>query len=450
MRCKLQIFFGLAACLGSPLSASLISINQPGVYKVGGATGILSYAPMSPNDTIIDVSASNVVVDLDGRIIAQASGNFVSGLNGITVAPNNTNVTIRNGTIQNLTGIGISVGAGCSLIRIESIVTYSCDTRALSCTGLPNNQINIIDITDWRSFSGGQSLTADAVMSFSECAGLVINEAVLVGNGNSNIANFSALRLYNVSSKARLKNVRIARNQANGTLRGFDLTGVTNMQLLDCTVRDGTAGTNGARIDFDLQNSCSALCLLDCVAYTSATGSSNQTIGFRVQNGNSSVILENCMALNLNSISSTYGFYSLCNNVDFIDCTAKDCVVGTGNSTGFYLFQVSNNSLTNCMVKGYLSTASAYGFYYNGCSNCFTQKCVAANNQGLNDSQTFGFYITGGTSNAFIQNVASRNGTSNNTANQFYGLNTFNQTVVNITTSGPENVSSPWTNIGLL
>ncbi len=125
--------------------------------------------------------------------------------------------------------------------------------------------------------------------------------------------------------------------------------------------------------------------------------------------------------------------------------------LATGTAIGFALTSAKDIQVLECLSIDHVSSGTAMGFSIDSCTDCLLKKCVAANVNGANDSQTYGFYYIDVNSRcAFVQNVASRNGSSANSANQFFGFNSFSNTVVDVETSGPGNISAPWTNIGLI
>ena len=102
---------------------SSCSITKPATYNYRVA---IPANPTDPNDTIISIATSHVVLDLEGGCISQDTSNTVSGLTGIVVEPNLTDIEIRNGNIADLTGYGIRVKDGCTNVRIKNMQVSGC------------------------------------------------------------------------------------------------------------------------------------------------------------------------------------------------------------------------------------------------------------------------------------------------------------------------------------
>lgn len=112
-----------------PCYAPAFTITSPGYYKLGDD---ITFSPGGA-DSIIAIQASNVTLDLGGRIIEQ--GNATAGVDGIALSAGLSNVIIRNGTIRNVTNRGIFVdsnGASSSQIVISDIVFDTCQSRGIS------------------------------------------------------------------------------------------------------------------------------------------------------------------------------------------------------------------------------------------------------------------------------------------------------------------------------
>jgi len=117
-----------------PLSAaSSLTISQSGNYTLGVN---IPFSATAAGDEIININASNVVLDLGQHTIAQS--NLTDSVQGIVISPNNSQITIRNGTILSVTGTGIFVGANCSEISLENIICDACATVGVECDSTSN------------------------------------------------------------------------------------------------------------------------------------------------------------------------------------------------------------------------------------------------------------------------------------------------------------------------
>ncbi len=272
----------MACCWIINLYAPCIIIAEAGTYFIGGN---LNWAPSFANDAIIEITASDVLLDLGGNVLTQA--NLVSPCNGIVVDPGLLNVTIRNGTIQAITGTGIGIAYGCSNITIENILTLSCDLRALSCDGAQGAQINGVNIRHFNAGGCGEGIAADYAMSFYQCLH-VSADNIRIANCGYPTHNYSGLRLNSVNGSV-FSSIVIDSNFAASINRGFDFTAVTDTRLSGLACRGGSVLPNGTSIGFDLQSSCTHAAFDECIALSQAAlGPNGAAIGFRVQQGNDS------------------------------------------------------------------------------------------------------------------------------------------------------------------
>jgi len=108
-----NVIFQPASCAGFP-----ITISQAGSYVLGGdITGC-------PGADGIDITTSNVTLDLDGHIVS-GGGNGNGSLTGIKNAGANGQLSIGNGQVQQWGGSGIDL-TGSSVARVDHIVaTYN-------------------------------------------------------------------------------------------------------------------------------------------------------------------------------------------------------------------------------------------------------------------------------------------------------------------------------------
>ena len=68
--------------------------------------------------------------------------------NGIAIAANVSNVTIKNGLIANTTNNGIFINAGCSHIQLEDLSVMSCSLDGITFDGTAPNPITGCSISD--------------------------------------------------------------------------------------------------------------------------------------------------------------------------------------------------------------------------------------------------------------------------------------------------------------
>jgi hypothetical protein len=126
---------------------SYVDVNNSGstISKSGNyyLTGNVSFYPVNTPTlaTIIHITQSNVTLNLNETIISQASNNSTLNLNAIVIDPGLHHITIFNGTISGISGIGVVIGDGCSDIAIQNMQMTNCVQGGLVATGTSNDPI---------------------------------------------------------------------------------------------------------------------------------------------------------------------------------------------------------------------------------------------------------------------------------------------------------------------
>src|SRR6516165_3457139 len=140
MKIKIYLLI-ICAVANSYISANSVSItyNFPGNFVYGSG---YTAAPTSPNDSMLVITSSNIVIDFGGGIFTQSG--TVDGFAGITIAPNISNVTLKNGIISGLTGSAVVVNDGCSNIFLNSMTIINCADAGIYFAG---TQTGIIDLS---------------------------------------------------------------------------------------------------------------------------------------------------------------------------------------------------------------------------------------------------------------------------------------------------------------
>lgn len=151
-----------------------IRIDKPGSYRL---TSNLNHS--GTNTELIDVDADHVTIDLNGFVVGACIG--AAGVciplgagNGID-AFGDSDLTIRNGTIQGLPGFAVRAGARA---RVENVVV-----RAVSSSGILLSGHGVVrgsSIVD----SGTTGITAGIVAG----AGSLVSENVISGNGQTGVS----------------------------------------------------------------------------------------------------------------------------------------------------------------------------------------------------------------------------------------------------------------------
>lgn len=444
-------------------------ITQPGKYTIGAS---LRYAPTAPNESIIYITTSDVTLDLGNNIITQDG--FISGLNGIEISSSLNNITIQNGTIQNITGTGILVHEGCTNITLSNITTLSCDTCAIDLSGSITNPISSGWIDKCMIMGCCQKPSNANVIHISYGQQINVNNCQCNNNGSA-ATSLQVIRLESCVG-CIFNTISMSNNMAGSRWSGFSLNNTSNCQFNNCLSQGNiTYLSNALNISFDLENSsnCTGNLFTDCTALSNtATTQFSAAKAFSVLATNDDNIFQNCQALFNNSDDLTASFTVALNNRNlFIECVSDQTLSAT-SCQGFDLGQCNACSLIRCNVlntDGFIAT----GINLANCSNCIITSCNAANqagsfrsngivnsrgnqnifnansaarNRGPVVGRSFGFILSNDTSSAYIKNQSLRNGTV--TANQYSGFGGTQTSVQSVNT--PNSITQPWTNMGLL
>jgi hypothetical protein len=168
---------GAVAATGKTLAdveprIAINATNTPGnatsVYRIsqGGSYYLTGNVIFGPGKSAIEVSAGNVVIDLNGYLLTSLGG--VSGVRAVdsTVA----RTAIRNGTIWNGTGAGIDFNDNESVI-VENVMIESAEDSAIRIGR--NGRISGCTIIECGGFNAGVVCTESVVESclVRDCAG---------------------------------------------------------------------------------------------------------------------------------------------------------------------------------------------------------------------------------------------------------------------------------------
>ncbi|MBI2774405.1 hypothetical protein HYX58_00135 [Candidatus Dependentiae bacterium] len=330
------------------LNATELTISQAGIYQLGAP--ILT-SPTTA-DNIINITASDVVLDLGGYVISQANG--TANVAGIVVNQNLSDIVIRNGTIRSVTGTGISLLATDSRIRISNILFENCAGAGMAADGSAGT-ITDLELTQCRFYgcsSTGTSVilwnnvsrssivnciidgTINTAAAFTcinllTCTSCTMNDITIQNNTTlNNSALFSAINenstFYNYFSNVIIRNNT---SGASANFNGFNTTGTSSLYL-NCSIVGNFGG--GANNAFNL-NSTTGNLYRQCQIINN-TAQSGTLSGFRESSPGNQNIFTDCTA-NVGSSSSTGVFFNL-NSLGSIvaRCTASNILVGIGLS----------------------------------------------------------------------------------------------------------------------
>ncbi|OQA34152.1 MAG: hypothetical protein BWY54_00880 [Candidatus Dependentiae bacterium ADurb.Bin331] len=314
-------------------------IDQPGNYEYG-ADNIVS--PSDPDDAIVCITSSNVVVDLGEHVFAQTPGNTVGGLNGVVISADLKNVTLRNGNIGNVTGAGIIVNEGCENIVIENIQIRECPAGGILLAGTSLNAIK---------------------------DGSIIDCLVLSCTGNN-----------------------------GGPAYGMRLVECDNFVLKNCVFENNDAGTIASGFGLSLEN-CDSCKIVDC----SAQNNGGNILGVGISLFQCRwAIVRNCNSMNTiarsaSGTSKAVGFLiNDCDHNTLTDCIVKHSNSSLSQSYGFELLDGSDNMCVLCNSRNNSGATVAAGFAINGTeSQTALMECTSRINNGGVAGTGYGIYING-------------------------------------------------------
>ena len=411
------------------------NITNPGNYMLSE-----SVTPTSGNATaIIQISTDDVVLDLAGH-----------SLNGSTIATTGKgilingrkNITIKNGNLNSIPGINLHVTAGSSNVRLEALTITNPGTA--NDIQLDRNSSKLSDIT---IVGGGTS-------------GIGVSIA-----NNLNDITLEDIRISNVLGKAinignSCYNVRITDTDIDtctGTSIGISV-GTTCYDILIESLRLSNITNDGINIG----TSCYGITLKNGYITNCAglgVNLNSDTHGIQLSNltitgctsgilsaGTSGGVIENC-TVSRNTGANGYGcklvtsqnfliqksnfFESVsagttASGVWLITCTNITCNnVQSGGHTGAqaFGFKLDTNclgcSFDSCIARGDFATSvtanqGAYGFYLSATKGCNFTNCISTSNQGA--VQGCGYYLTGCSSNAFVDCKSLQNNVATGSA----------------------------------
>lgn len=318
-----------------------LNIGSPGY----GISGTIVADPTDPNDAIICITQSNVVIQMNGFTIMQDPANTVGGFNGIVIGPDVSNVTIQNGTVQGVTGIGIVILEGCTNILIQNVNVLECNQAGILFDGNLSSTIQDGFISNCYVYS---------------CTGLEGNPA------------YGLRMIY--CDNITVEDSTFNRNDAGTSDTGYGVSAewCTTCNFTDCDANGNGGSTLG--VGFNIYN-CQWTVIENCNAINNISRSSDpaRAIGFLVDTSSYSII-QNCLSVhNNNALAEAYGFDATngTNNL-FENCIAKQNVGGTIAAGFLFENNESDSSLYTC--ESHLNNGGAsgdgYGILLNAAQTC--------------------------------------------------------------------------------
>lgn len=355
-------------------------INSPGLISPGGD---VVFDPDVANDSGYCIESSDVILDFGGFNISQDSGDPMAGFTGITVSPGLSNVTIRNGTIQGMTGMAIVIGEGCNNILIENITVIDCNAAGILFNG------------------SSESIIEDGIIDnclIYSCTG---------ANGNPAYG----LRLI-YCDDITVQNCSFQRNDAASTNSGYgcSIEWCTTCNLFNCTA-DANGGLN-LGVGYNVYN-CQWCIVQNCNAMnTIARGTDPAAaVGFLIDTSDYTTVTDCICKHSNNTVAQAYGFEARNGTSNLFNNCEGNQSVGSTVAAGFYFNSTENaSSILNCQsrINNGGSAGTGYGILLDTAQNCDIFNNYLINNTGL-----MGFGLEDTVVNT--SNLIARNITFNNT-----------------------------------
>ena len=330
-------------------------INSPGIWSFGGTQA----NPTDTNDAIIQITSSDVLLDLAGFEFGQAAGNTTGGFDGIFINPGLKNITIKNGLIGPVTGRVFMLVTDVRRFILENIVIQQCATTGILFDGnLTGTGISTFRIKDCTILS---------------CTGSNGNAAY--GMRIIDGSNFRIERCISNSNDAGTSNSGF----------GFSFENCTTGNIIDSTTASNGGFTFGIGIALNQSSLCAFTNCLSISNIARDTSLTSSAIGFLMNQCNG-IALTNCKAVaNKNVSANGIGFQSQNGISLFSGCFGQNNIGKM--SAGFVLTGTENGTtISNCQGSGNTAisgTGKAFGILLDGSKNCIVEANTLSRNIGV-------------------------------------------------------------------
>lgn len=443
-----QIIIFLMMIFMQSVQAVDFLISSTGIYNLGSN---LYSSPSVANDTAIQITSSDVILDLGGLVVQQTGGS--GGEIGISVSSGLKNVTIRNGTILAMTGTGIVVNQNCTNILIQNVQCIACQVRGIEFLGASGNQIVDSQIVGCEVLQcASNTSVGDLGIILTQCTRTKVASCIINNSGNTTLG-FNGMR-FSSCNNCDVSGISVLTNRGP-TITCFDIVATTSSSFSQCIGRNNPASAGVFR-GFNLSGASTAGNIFSqcTIAENSAT---TGLIGIRLQANSQDNFLQDCIVLANSTSAGALSGFELSGGANTINNTLVHCFSQNNNAVGgdCYGFEANSsdfNQMLQCVGSFNTSTAVAVGFNFTtgtGGSSWYIQNSAFNRNAGSSNANSFGIRVVTGANTAFVNNVAFYNGTTVGGAlagNQLNGVAAGSTSSVGSTTL---NTNRGYTNIAM-
>jgi hypothetical protein len=421
------------------------TILNPGTYQLCGSVG---FAGLVTNTQILDVAASNVILDLNGYTLYQ-SADSGGTLDGIRVQDRH-NVVIKNGTVSNVNNTGIVITGSCNNIMIENIAS----NRNLSTGILIQDVVFTQSVITIKTSSFVENALFGGFFSFTDSVDIsnsIFNSNKFSGISSQNCQdwNIDSCQFNNNrisgASITTCTNFSFSNSQMNGnkevgtssTCYGLLADTAFLLAFDNCQFNSNVnTGIDGTAYGLSAQNRCQEWHLTNCTFNGNEATNGFEGVGALIRNDPQALrgfAFENC-TFNNNKSNDSGGLLTglgIGLRLQASGCSMKNCQFfnnvcsgGAASSLAAGLsvepnltFTSGNNLCINSIAQantGGSANVSAKGFNVaaNG-AECHFFSCDAVNNINLFGGPAVGFDFAATTTAMVIQNCQAyaNNGT---------------------------------------
>lgn len=326
---------------------------------------------------------------------------------------------IQNITLSDVTYAGFTICSGTNAtgIAFKNILAQNITSTA-AFTGININTIDGCIVSDMICQRSSSSGAFTGINCSSTCTGSLFNncryEAISSGGIYSGI-NLAAILIQRCSFIGYVSQSITSSSSASH----ISITGTSTQNLFIGCIAQAIAAA-AASTTFNITSATTAL-LIDCIAQACSTSVGNFT-AFNFNNG-TSIQLIRCYSIENSASAASAVIIGFNFNAAASGCSLRDCIASLNLATG--------------------ATSVAIGFSINNSNDFILEGNSAYRNNGTSSSTGF---TRGAATNAFIKNIAVRNGTV--AANQFSG---FAGTQANtVALASVNSITQPFTNAGLV